>query len=729
MDTLTSSEREKGIGALSTKPHQTLPVEAPFEMPVQSLTTPWTRQASPETTAASSSLRRALVIGATAIATGTAAYEMYKVLQVGGLTIPEYFILGLFILLFAWISFSLVSAIIGFFDLLFKARAPLGIEPEGALPKVSSRTALLVPTYNEEPHRVMAHVQAIQESLTNIEMARHFEFFILSDTTDPDIWVLEEASYLALLKRTGSQRIFYRHRHHNIGGKAGNIGEWVTRFGGHYNQMIILDADSLMTGDTLVRLVSAMECHPKVGLIQTIPLIINGKTLFARMQQFAGRMYGPIIARGNAWWHGSESNYWGHNAIIRVRAFAEQAGLPELPGRKPFGGHIISHDFVEAALMRRAGWAIHIVPHLPGSYEEMPPSLTDYAARDRRWCQGNLQHMLVLPARGLHWVSRLHLLAGIGSYITAPLWLAFLVTGIGISLQAQFVRPEFFPAGFSLFPKWPAQDPVLAAWVFAVSMGILIFPKLLAYLLMLSEAPIRRSFGGAANAFIGVILETIISALIAPAMMLIQSQAIAAIMMGRDVGWQVQRRNDGSLSWPESARRYAGHTVFGFILGASAYAVSLPLFLWMTPVVVGLLLTIPLAVLTSYSRLGDGFKRVGLFVTPEEHELPEIVRRSNEVASELARDQPAALHLLLRDRDLAEIHRQMIAQKPAKKRGEVDVDLVVGRAKLEQTHNLEEANSFLTIKEKAAILADPVSFEQLIERLKDPVVARGTPTR
>jgi membrane glycosyltransferase len=246
---------------------------------------------------------------------------------------------------------------------------------------------------------------------------------------------------------------------------------------------------------------------------------------------------------------------------------------------------------------------------------------------------------------------------------------------------------------------------------------------------MLSEAPIRRSFGGAAIAFIGVILETIISALIAPAMMLIQSQAIAAIMMGRDVGWQVQRRNDGSLSWPESARRYAGHTVFGFILGASAYAVSLPLFLWMTPVVVGLLLTIPLAVLTSYSRLGDGFKRVGLFVTPEEHELPEIVRRSNEVASELARDQPAALHLLLRDRDLAEIHRQMIAQKPAKKRGEVDVDLVVGRAKLEQTHNLEEANSFLTIKEKAAILADPVSFEQLIERLKDPVVARGTPTR
>ena len=719
MDTLTSSDSRKGASGSNHSAAANLPVEAPFEMPVQSITAPWKHQAAPDTATASVPLRRGLVIGATAVATSVAAYEMYQVLQVGGLTIPEYFILGLFILLFAWISFSLVSAIIGFFDLALRTRAPLGINPEGTLPKISTRTALLVPTYNEEPHRIMAHVQAIQESLSDIGRAGDFDFFILSDTTDPDIWILEEAFYLALLKRTESRRIFYRHRHQNIGRKAGNIGNWVTHFGGHYDQMIILDADSLMTGDTLVRLVSAMERHPKVGLIQTLPVIINGKTLFARMQQFAGRMYGPISARGIAWWHGSESNYWGHNAIIRVRAFAEQAGLPELPGRKPFGGHIMSHDFIEAALMRRAGWAIHMVPHLLGSYEEMPPSLTDYAARDRRWCQGNLQHVLILPARGLHWVSRLHLLSGIGSYITAPLWLAFLVTGIGISLQAQFVRPEYFPAGFSLFPKWPAQDPVLAARVFAVSMGILLFPKLLAYLVMLSVSPLRRSFGGAALAFVGVILETIVSALIAPAMMLIQSQAIAAIIMGRDAGWQVQRRDDGSLSWSESARRYGGHTVFGLILGASAYAVSLPLFLWMTPVVVGLLLTVPLAVLTSYVMLGDGFKRLGLFVTPEEHCLPEIVRRSNELASNLAGDQPAAFDLLLSDHGLVETHRQMIARKPSKKRGEVDVDLVVGRAKLEQANNLEEANGFLTKKEKVAILADPVAFERLVDRLKD----------
>ena len=171
------------------------------------------------------------------------------------------------------------------------------------------------------------------------------------------------------------------------------------RFGGAYPQMLILDADSLMTGDTIVRLAGAMERHPDVALIQTLPVIVNGNTLFARMQQFAGRVYGPVIAHGVAWWHGAESNYWGHNAIIRTRAFAAHAGLPELRGIKPFGGTVLSHDFVEAALLRRGGWALHMVPGLAGSYEEGPPSLTDMLVRDRRWCQGNLQHGAVLPAQ------------------------------------------------------------------------------------------------------------------------------------------------------------------------------------------------------------------------------------------------------------------------------------------------------------------------------------------
>ena len=187
-----------------------------------------------------------------------------------------------------------------------------------------------------------------------------------------------------------------------------------------------------------------------------------------------------------------DSNYWGHNAIIRTRAFAECAGLPALSGPRPIGGHILSHDFVEAALMRRGGWAIHMAPALGGSYEESPPSLTEYAARDRRWCQGNLQHMGVLPARGLHWASRLHLLTGIGAYVAAPLWLLFLFVGILISLQAQFIRPEYFPKTFTLYPQWPAQDPVRAAYVFAGTMALLLAPKLIGYLAMLSDRDARE---------------------------------------------------------------------------------------------------------------------------------------------------------------------------------------------------------------------------------------------
>ncbi len=358
-----------------------------------------------------------------------------------------------------------------------------------------------MPTYNEQPARVMAGLQAIDELLREVGANDAFDVFILSDTTDPEIWIAEEAGFLVLRERTGGERrIFYRRRANNTARKSGNIAEWVRRFGAAYPQFLILDADSLMTGETLVRLVGAMERHTDVGLIQTLPIITGATTLFARMQQFAGRVYGPLIAHGIAWWHGAEGNYWGHNALIRTHAFAGQAGLPELHGRKPFGGPIMSHDFVEAALMRRGGWAVHMVPGVRGSYEEVPPTLTDLAVRDRRWCQGNLQHAAVLPTRGLYAISRLHLLTGIGSYITAPLWLLFILTGILIAVQARFVQPNYFPAGKSLFPQWPVIDPVRAMWMFVGTMGLLLVPKLLGCIAILLRGHERRGFGGATAA-------------------------------------------------------------------------------------------------------------------------------------------------------------------------------------------------------------------------------------
>src|SRR4051812_1086754 len=702
MDALTDQPSVSAAGFL--------PAEARLDMPVQSLNAGKRakRLAPPNIIA-----RRLFVIGSALAMTAVAAWQMYLVLAVGGLTTLETVILTLFVILFAWVALSFASTLGGVIALITRQTHPLGIELGAPLPAIATRTALLLPTYNEQPDRVMSRVQAVAESVAETGAASLFDVFILSDTTDPDVFLAEEAAYLALRERLGASRIFYRHRPKNDAKKAGNIAEWVRRFGGRYELMIVLDADSLMTGDTLVRLVAAMESNARVGLIQTFPVMVNAATPFARVQQFAGRLYGPLIAYGLAWWHGPDSNYWGHNAVIRTRAFAECAGLPALRGPRPIGGNILSHDFVEAALMRRCGWAIHMAPQLSGSFEESPPSLTEYAARDRRWCQGNLQHAGVLPARGLYWLSRMHLITGIGSYIAAPLWLLFLLTGILISLQAQFIRPEYFPKTFTLYPQWPAQDPIRAAYVFAATMGLLLAPKFIGYLAMLADRTMRRGFGGAIRAFVSMIAEIIISGLIAPVMMLIQSTSVASILMGRDSGWQVQRRDDGSLPLGAVIRRYGAHTLFGLFLALAAYEVSFSLFAWMTPVILGLLLAIPLVQWSASARIGCRLRRWKILLTPEESRPPDVLTRANALVAEFPAGETAGWTRLFTDPALLAAHRALLPKAPPRKPGEVDVALVVALAKLEDAATLSQAAAMLTRQETMALLCDARGLDRL----------------
>jgi membrane glycosyltransferase len=708
MDTLISAAEPE----VSTPDGQDefLPVESPMPMSTQALQVFSDQGRAGKSPSTSVSLRRAYILIGTAVLTLAGCYEMYDVLKVGGVTVLEAMVLGLFVLLFAWIAFSFMSNLAGFFVLLFRMRDPLGIDAEAPLPSIRSADAMLLPTYNEDPYRIMARLQAIWESIEETGWGRQFDWFILSDTTDPSIWIAEEKCFLQLRRDLGA-RIFYRHRAQNTARKSGNIEDWVKRFGRGYDHMLILDADSLMTGDTVVRLAAAMERHPAVALIQTLPVIVNARTLFARLQQFAGRLYGPSIAAGIAWWHASEGNYWGHNAIIRVSAFAQNAGLPELPGRKPFGGHILSHDFVEAALMRRAGWDIRMAPALGGSFEECPPSLLDFAARDRRWCQGNLQHLAVLPARKLNWVSRLHLLTGIGAYLTAPLWLAFLVLGILISLQAQFVRPEYFPKGFSLFPTWPAQDPVLAAWVFLGTMGLLLLPKMLAYMLLLTQTEIRKQFGGGLTALISILIETILSGLVAPVMMIFQSTAVGEILLGRDAGWQVQRRDDGEVPRREIIRRYALPTFIGIAMAVSAYAVSLPLLLWMAPVIAGLVLAIPIAMLSS--RAAADLRRSRLFNTPEQTAPPKVLLRANELANRPHRAVGCPLRELRNDPDLLSAHLKGLRAVP-RIRGRIDPHLAIARAKIDDAESFDEALGYLSARESFAILNSSAVLQALL---------------
>lgn len=651
--------------------------------------------------------RRGFIFLSTAALTGAGGYEMYRVLQVGGVTVLEAMVLALFLILLAWVAFSFASALAGFFVLL--AHRPGAFAQDAELPAIASRTAMLLPTYNEDPHRLTARLRAIIESLETTSHEKLFDWYVLSDSTDPDIWVAEEKALLALRQVVGT-RLYYRHRADNTARKAGNISEWIKRFGGAYDFMIVLDADSLMSGQTIVRLVHAIESNPSAGLVQTLPMIVNARSLFSRVQQFAGRLYGPMIAAGVAWWHGSEGNYWGHNAIIRVKAFAEAAALPELRGRKPFGGHILSHDFVEAALMRRAGWGIYMLPTLGGSYEEVPPSLLDFAARDRRWCQGNLQHLAVVPAPGLHWVSRLHFMVGIGAYLTAPLWLLFLLLGMLISLQARFVRPEYFPKGFSLFPTWPAQDSVLAIWVFVATMGLLLLPKLLSLILLWIQGPVRRQFGGALPASAGVLVEIVVSALMAPVMMIFQSIAVVEILAGRDAGWQTQRRDDGTVERRELYRKYGVPTLCGVAMAASAYAVSLPLLLWMSPVIAGLLFAVPIGALSARPASAK------LFVTPEEREAPPVLRRANELSASAHEEGRPALVQLREDPQLLAFHLAQLPPPRAARPETVDTNLAVGRAKVDASDTFEEAAGHLSSREVFSILNDGSALSTVLQR-------------
>ena len=299
--------------------------------------------------------RRIVVLTCVLALTAVASYEMYRVLTVHSMTTLQLAFLVLFTLTFVWIALPCVCGLAGLLA-LWRGRSVSGLSLPPCIPShLTTRTALVMPIYNEDPSRIFAGLQAIYESLDALGAMASFDFFILSDTTDPEVWLEEERGFYALRQRTaGDTHIFYRHRRKNRR-KAGNIADFCQRWGARYEHMVILDADSLMTGEALVRLAAAMESQLQVGLIQTLPLMINRNTLFARAQQFAARVYGPIIAAGVAYWHLGDSSYWGHNAIIRTRAFLAHAGLPDLPGPPPFGGPILSHDFVEAALLRRAG--------------------------------------------------------------------------------------------------------------------------------------------------------------------------------------------------------------------------------------------------------------------------------------------------------------------------------------------------------------------------------------
>lgn len=552
---------------------------------------------------------------------------MLDIVRANGTSIIEAAIVPLFALNFIWISMSFWTAVIGFLGRLaehWPGRRQAASVSGGP---IDTRTAVVMPIYNEDPKRVFAGLQATYLSLATTGSLSHFDFYVLSDSNDPARLADEERAWAELRSRLGaSDRLFYRRRRRNTGRKAGNIAEFCRNWGSRYDHMVVLDADSVMAGATLVKLVRLMQANPRVGLIQTVPALINGETLFARAVQFVNRLCGPMMAAGIHYWQLGDSNYWGHNAIIRTAAFTRHCGLPELPGKAPLGGEILSHDFVEAALLRRAGWSVWLLPDIGGSYEEMPSNIADFAQRDRRWCQGNLQHQRLLTCRGLAGMSRLHLVSGGMSYLSSAIWFLLLMLST-VEIVLQTLSPHvYFAPGYNLFPVWPVSKTAETFTLFMVTIGMLVVPKLLAAMLVLLDRDRLSAFGGRGRLFASLLLEQLYSALHAPLMMVFHTRFVIANLCGRSVSWTSQPRGERGVGFKEALALHGGQTLFGVIWAGVLLALAPTFFWWFLPVLIGLVLAVPVSVLSSRARIGAWLHRHRIFLTPEETRPAPVLR-------------------------------------------------------------------------------------------------------
>jgi membrane glycosyltransferase len=583
------------------------PPSAPLSMPDQ----PLHRAAEPRRFRAEPGLglRRAALAAFCLLSTGLAVFAVTAAMGVDGLEPLELVHAGLILVLFGWMAFSFAASLGGLW-LSRRTDAWEHAVVEAPLSVLTTRTALLAPIYHEDVGPFFARLAAMRAGLYAQGLTAFFDIVVLSDSRRAEVIADEQRGFAAFRRGGVGPRAYYRHRPENIDRKAGNIADWVRRHGGAYDQMVVLDADSLMDAQTLWRLAAAMERDPSLGLIQTAPTIVGRRTLFGRLEQFANSLYGPLAAWGVAWWSGADGNYWGHNAILRIEAFAQASGLPHLKGKKPFGGHIMSHDFVEAAFLRRAGWGVRLAPGLGGSFEESPPTLIDHLIRDRRWCQGNLQHLGVLGAEGLHPISRLHLARGVLSYALAPLWIALVVTGALLS------APETGDEG--------GGYPLAGAAVLAVSLAFVLLPKLLSYGMMLADGQARR-FGGPWRALASVGLETVASTLTAPVIMAAHTRALLSVALGRDAGWSAQQRGEGRLSGKAALAFHWPEMLIGVALAALGPLMGAGLSPWLAVAAASLIAAPFLVWWTASIARGIRLRDAGLLLTPGERPAVQCV--------------------------------------------------------------------------------------------------------
>lgn len=580
------------------------------------------------------SRRRFVLLVMSAFITYLATSAMAGVLPYHGQQPLEIAILILFGILSGWVSLGFWTGLMGFIVQVSGGdRHVVSARSAAATPiAAQTRTAIIMPVCNENVARVFAGLRATYESLAQTKELQHFDFFILSDSNKPDNRVAEVAAWRDLCSAVdGYGKIFYRWRQHRIKRKSGNVADFCRRWGSQYRYMIVLDADSIMSGSSITALVKLMEANPGAGIIQSAPQVAGRDTLYARMQQFASRVYGPVFVAGLHYWQLGESHYWGHNAILRVEPFMRHCALGRLSGNGPLSGEILSHDFVEAALMRRAGWTVWITYDLPGSYEEVPPNLVDELKRDRRWCQGNLMNFRLLLADGLHPAHRAVFMTGVAAYVSAPLWFLFLLLSTAQLAVHVLVEPDYFVRPFQLFPIWPQWNPHRAMILFAATASLLFLPKILSVILIWIQG--AKTFGGWFRLSISMLLESFFSILLAPIRMLFHTGFVLNTLTGSGIQWKSPQRENAETTWGEAFQRHGWHAMIGLVWAAGVYWLQPAYVLWLLPIVGSLILSIPISVWTSRVSPGLWLRKLQLFLTPEEYNPPNEIRSTYQRAA------------------------------------------------------------------------------------------------
>lgn len=615
---------------------QYMPTRAPLAMPAQTFSK-HERQRQVQAPSRKGGRRwRFAAFVPTVLITTVVFHSVVRHLSQGGVSLLDALVMVLMALSIVWLVFSATNACLGLVSVAVR-RKPTRRLPSG---HGRSEIALLMPVYNETPWDVFGNASAMMRELADGPDNDHYTLFILSDTRDPAVSDLEERAFLALKAENRSNiAIHYRRRTENIDKKVGNITDWIENWGGAYDAMVVLDADSLMSGKAIRQLSRALAEDPDAGLIQSRPMLIGAQTLFGRVQQFSNSVYGWLIAEGLARWSHHEGNYWGHNAIIRTRAFAESARLPYLRGWRGSKSLVLSHDFVEAGMLRRAGWGVRLLPRVAGSFEETPQTLIDYVVRDRRWCQGNMQHLRILSARGFHPISRFHLLLGALAFLMSPAWLAVITLWAFVG-ERQDVPTQYFSLANPLMPIWPQTQSGLGWFYLFFIYGMLLFPKI-AGATLFGLNPRNRAAYRSGLVFVGsMLVELCLSVIYAPIMMVHHTLATLAALCGRKNSWAPQNRTGGGYGWLESLRFHWLETILGVSLltGVVLGDVS-PLIL---PIAFSLTVAVPLSKLSSVP-VENAATRVFRLDTPHTLIEPRIVS--------LARNERAWMKSVLTEAD------------------------------------------------------------------------------